>query len=240
VIPKALKNGPTWVVATRLTTQRWAAVMRTAGQLPYMLAWGTSRDLATHADLDAALARVSPDLLLLTSAESLAFLDEKPLPPLRAACVGPATAAVADSHGLEVVALGHGGIAQLMHELLLLRPEPKRVLWLRGREARPEGAALLRASGATVEELVTYAVEPDVDFQERVRAAPEPAGVAVGSPRAVDALVAALRGLARTLPERIPFLLPGSTTGEYLAEVGLGAHPQLAVWGVVVDRKKPR
>ena len=240
MIPETLKSGPTWVVATRLTTQRWAAVMRSAGQLPYMLPWGSSHDLATPAELDLVVARFEPDMLLLTSAESLSFLDEKPLPPLRAACVGPATAAVAFSHGLDVVALGHGGVVQLMHELLLLREKPKRVLWLRGREARPEGAALLRASGATVEELVTYAVEADPDFQERVGAAPEPVGVAVGSPRAVDALVAALRGLPRALPDRIPFLLPGSTTGEYLAEVGLGAHPQLAVWGVVVDRKKPR
>lgn len=233
-------SGPVWVVATRLTTQRWAAMFRKEGQAPYMLPWGTARDLATPADLDLVLARLAPDLLLLTSGEALAFLGEKRLPPLPVACVGPATAVVAASHGLDVVAIGHGGSAQLLQEILLMPLRTKRVLWLRGREARPEGAELLRATGATVEELVTYVVEPDVDFQERVGKAPEPGAVAVGSPRAVDVLAQALREVPRSLPQRLPFLVPGSTTGERLAEVGLGAHPQSAVWGVIVGRGGPR
>jgi uroporphyrinogen-III synthase len=205
-----------------------------------MLSWGTARDLATPADLDRVLARVAPDLLLLTSGESLSFVSERRLPRLRTACVGPATASVAFSHGLDVVAVGHGGAVQLMTEIVAKQLLPKRVLWLRGREARPEGAEVLRAAGATVEELVTYAVDSDDDFQARVEAAPEPVAVAVGSPRAAEALAEALRAVPRTLPREIPFLLSGSTTGDRLTEVGLGAHPRMGVWGVVVDPEATR
>jgi uroporphyrinogen-III synthase len=236
----AFERGPVWVVATEVTARRWSDDMRSFGWTPHPLAWGTARPLATRADFDAALPRVSPDLVLLTSAESLAFLGETRVPGVAAACVGPATASAAAQHGFDVVVSGEGGSMQLAAGVAALPRPPRTVLWLRGRDARPEGAASLRAAGSTVEELVTYAVEPAPGFAAAVRAAPEPAALAVGSPRAAEALADALHAVPRRLPGAVPVMAPGTTTHGRLIELGFGAHPQVAMWSVIVGRNMAR
>jgi uroporphyrinogen-III synthase len=223
--------GTLWVVATAATAERWAAEFRRAGYDPHALVWGRPQTCATPAYFHAVVARERPDLVMLTSTEALTFLGEARSENLAAACVGPATAAAAAARGFQVVVHGEDGSRQLAQEILGRETAPRRVLWLRGREARSEGAASLRAAGVTVFELVTYAIEPEPAFAPALRAAPEPSSIAVGSPRGVDALVTALGSVGRVLPRHLPLLVSGTTTSRRLEEWGC-ADPDKSAWSI--------
>lgn len=226
--------GSLWVVATAATADRWAAEFRRAGFDPLALVWGRPRPSATPAVFQAVLTRERPDLVMLTSTEALTFLGEQRVGNLPAACVGPATGSAAAARGFQVVVRGEDGSRQLAQEILGLETAPRRVLWLRGQEARSEGAESLRAAGVTVLELVTYAIEPEPAFAAAVRAAPQPSSIAVGSPRGVDALVTTLVSVGRALPRRLPLLVSGTTTSRRLEEWGC-ADPAVGVRSIDAD-----
>ena len=229
-----------WLVATDATAARWAQSLDPARGTPHALVWGKARPLVCAEELDATCARIRPELLLLTSPEALAFLGSRTAKGLEAVCVGAVTAEVATTYGVTVRGHGDGGGIELARWILDLPSHPRRFLWLRGRDARTEVAALLRASGATVEELITYAVEPEAGFPEAVRNAPEPAAVLVGSPRGAEALVAALAAAGRALPPATELLTAGPSTDRRLRELGFPLGPSGLVKGSFVVHGEAR
>lgn len=210
-----------WIVASEATAGSWAEAVAASGRDVEPLAWGVPHPVAGVADLEQAVARVQPALLLLTSPESMAFLRGASPPRVSAACVGPRTAEAAHAAGLAVALVGTAGAGDLAARLLALRPRPERLLWLRAREAREEGVERLRAAHMEVEELVTYDLAPAHDFALRLARAPEPGAVVVGSPRAAVALMGALREAGRGLSPGAVVVAAGASTAARLAELGL-------------------
>ena len=124
------------------------------------------------------------------------------------------TAEAAREHGYDVMLVGEAGGAALAAEVLKLRPKHKRVLYPCGQEARPEAPGVLAHGGLDVDELPVYAMEPLPDFAARVGKSPEPAAVVLGSPKAAEALHAALEAAARVLPKGAALIALGAVTAE--------------------------
>lgn len=215
-------TGRVWVVATEATAAAWAEVVASSGREVDVLAWGAARPCAAPADLEAAVARVHPALLLLTSAEGAAFLRGavRAATSVPAACVGPRTAEAAHAAGLPVALVGSAGSRELAERLLGQLAPDEALLWLRGREAREEGVERLRAAHRRVEELVTYEIAPAPGFAAAVAAAAPPRAVLVGSSRAAVALHEALLAARRALPAQTRLVASGATTARRLGELG--------------------
>lgn len=212
---------PVWIVATDQTASAWAEVVAASGREVELLAWGAATPQSSVGELEAAVARLRPSLLLLTSPEALLFLRGAQPPQVPAACVGPRTAEAAHAAGVPVALVGAAGAGDLVARLLALRPLPERLLWLRGREAREEAVDRLRSSRVGIEELVTYDVAPTADFGARLAQVADPVAVVVGSPRGAVALLEGLRGRTRGVPQAAIFVAAGATTGERLRQLGV-------------------
>ena len=117
---------------------------------------------------------------------------------------------MARQRGFQVEIVGNAGAVALSREILSDLPAVKRVLFLRGSEAREEGPAHLRAAGVFVQECVAYEMAPHPDFERTVANVRGLSVIVVGSPRAV----AALARLPDGLPAEVRFVAPGETTGE--------------------------
>ncbi len=177
-----------WVVASADAARRWTDALGAAGVDAVALAWS---DLAPPPDVDAAvraLETTDADLVLMTSRYATAFLEPDAGRGLPAACVGEATATAARNWGFDVRHVGEAGGAELAQRVLSSSSALRKVLFLRGVDARHEAGDTLRAVGVKVEEAITYAMRPRQAFADEVRAAPPPRVVVAGSPRAVEAL----------------------------------------------------
>jgi uroporphyrinogen-III synthase len=201
-----------WVVAAADTAARWTRVLRREGFAAGALAWSEVRPVR---DVPARLPPA--DLVLLTSRHAVEALPAGAARGRAAACVGEATARAAGEAGFDVVLVGTAGGAELARRTLAGRPGLEGVLFLVGAHARAEAQEILEGAGVRVERRVVYETAPRAAFPAEVAGAPEPEGIVAGSPRAVEALAAALRGAARRLPARLAVAVPGSVTAERAA-----------------------
>lgn len=200
---------------------------------PIALPWSRRVDAGVAGAAEAALAAGDVDLVMLTSAESVAALPAGAGAGHRAACVGVATAAAARAKGfdvaddVDVAGVVRGGRA-LGAAIAAREPRPRRVLWLCGRDRRHEPREVLAAAGIALDEVVTYALDARPDFAETLAAAPRPAAVVLGSPRGVDALAATLVGLHRALDQHTPVIVPRGEVTERHARDAFGARVRVA------------
>ena len=198
-------QAPVWVVASTATSTRWTAALAAAGVTALALPWSLVR-----VDTDEGLQRLREgghELVLFTSAYAPEALPAEVGAGIEAACVGARTEAAARAQGFTVTWTGDAGGDALARALLEARPGLRRVLHLCGRDRREELRRHLEDAGVAVESVSVYAADADPAFDAAVRAAPEPACVVVGSPRALDALVEA--GIH---PQVV--VAPGATTAD--------------------------
>jgi uroporphyrinogen-III synthase len=222
---------PVWTVASADTARRWAAAVRAAGHDALPLAWSEIVGVGDPDDVVRAIARVGPDLVLLTSPNAVRHLPAGLGDGLDAACVGEATAEAARGVGFAVRHVGRGTGMDLALELVAAGA-PGLVLFLRGETVRPEGTEVLERAGWRVEDQVVYAARPRAAFGAEVAAAPAPAAVVVGSPRGAQALEAALRSARRDDGRCGPVLGIGETTAASLKSLGFGRVRACDVPGV--------
>lgn len=179
-----------------------------------------------------------PDLIALTSpraAEALAALgpsrpDEMPA----LVAVGRSTAEPLRMAGLEVEHSPGSGAADMAEWLLLLYPEPRSVLFLKGNLSLGTLPDALEEAGWTVEELEVYRTlgvgvntAPLVSAVERHRLAAS----VFASPSAVDSLRQNVDSSLWRVLMRLPVLALGDATAERLQRTGaehvsLSASPQ--------------
>jgi uroporphyrinogen-III synthase len=133
-----------------------------------------------------------------------------------------APGAAARARGLEVAWVGDAGAEDLARRVAASLPGG-RVLFLAGRDARREGPQALEAAGLDVEEVVVYRMAPREAFAGEVQAAPRPAALVVGSPRAGEALAGALPSARRAEVLAAPAVVPGATSAEALSALGFRA-----------------
>lgn len=180
----------------------------------------TRRIAPDVAALKDALRAREHDVVLLTSANGVAFVDAAWARGWPAVCVGERTARAAREAGFDVVLVGSQGAEAIGQRLVSEMPAIERVLFLRGREARDAAPRMLRAAGRVVDEVVAYALDPHPGTGALLAGAPDPDAVLVGSPRAADLLFAALEGPDPRL-DGVPFLALGATTARHLASLGV-------------------
>ncbi len=169
--------------------------------------------------LGQALRAREHDVVLLTSANGVAFVEPAWAAGWSAVAVGVLTANAAAAKGFDVVLVGHRGARAIAEQMLAEMPGVDRVLFLRGREALDTATRTLREAGRTVHEVVAYALDANPDTDRLVREAEDPEAVLVGSPRAADLLFHALTATGRRL-DGVPFLALGATTARHLEELG--------------------
>lgn len=208
-------TGLVWTVASAQTARRWAAAVPATAYEGLALAWSETVAVGEPEGAVRALARVGPDLVLLTSPNALAHLPPGIGTGLDAACVGETTARAARTAGFAVRHVGKGSGADLAHELVA-GGEPGLVLFLRGEVVRHEGADILEGAGWRVEHQVVYAARPREAFDAEVAAAPAPAAVVVGSPQGATALARALDAADRGALRAVPTVAIGETTARRL------------------------
>lgn len=208
-----------WIVASGETAPRWETVFRAEGLDVVGLPWSRIEGVMEPDAVRARLTQADVDLVLLTSPNAARCVPPGGGAGLEAACVGEATAAAAREAGFRVTLVGSGTGRELAEALVRDR-SPAPVLFLRGRDVRRAGLRILEAAGFAVAEEIVYEAKPLPDFVERVRAAPEPAAVAIGSPRAAEALADALTRTGR-YPVRARLMLAmGEPTADRLIELG--------------------
>jgi uroporphyrinogen-III synthase len=219
-----------WVVASDETVRRWCAALTQSGAHPVPLPWC---EVAAPDEPDAVLAALDPsiDLVLFTSANALRFFDAV-VDRLPAACVGNATAEAARRAGFSVEFVGHGGAEDLAQEVVRRFPSARRILFVRGREAREEGVEALREAGVEVRSVVAYQTRPRPSFVSEVREAPAPDAILVGSPLAAGALLDALDAASLWAPRDTLTVAVGETTAARLRALGF---PRVRV----ADRAEP-
>lgn len=186
--------------------------------------------------LDAALARVqSFDWIIFTSANAVQAIEQRrqalgsnadlSAKGLRAAAVGPATAAAAEAAGfaVEFVAVNHSG-AGLADELKEELRE-KSIFLPRSDLANPGLPAALKKIGATVTEVVAYqTLPPSKADKERVHAALKESvdGILFYSPSAVQNFLELLaRDKLEKLQGRVLMVAIGPTTAGALSAAGV-------------------
>lgn len=199
-----------WVVAGVDTAVRWAEALTQAGIAAEEHPWCVVRAPEDTTAAARALAQEDHDLVLFTSPHA-----PEALPPGSGAgrpcvCVGRRTADAARQRGFEIEIVGSAGAEALSEQVLSDLPAVKRVLFLRGREAREVGPARLRAAGLLVQEVVAYEMAPHPDFERTAASVRGLSVVVVGSPRAV----AALARLPDGLPPDVRLVAPGESTGD--------------------------
>jgi len=213
---------PVWVVGSPTFVQRacgadWPAHGLGAVPLP----WSERREVPDAGQGRRALAVGDFELVMLTSVHALGGLPEGSGRGHAAACVGVSTADAARALGFDVVTDERtpgvvGGGRALAAAILARDPRPTRVLWLCGRDRRPEAREPLQAAGVRLDEVVTYAMEPRPDFAATIAAAMPPVAIVVGSPRGSDALAAALATRDRPLGDDVPVVVPrGEVTARH-------------------------
>ncbi len=153
------------------------------------------------------------DWLVFTSVNTVEFWHRLSVnkPKARIACVGPKTAACAESKGYTVDLVPKRFDAEALAEALIktVRRED-RIVYPRSRRARPALKHLLEEDGRIVEDIVLYDTVPDPDAQERLVPLLEQVdGVLFLSPSAVHAFFEAAPA---DLPENLFFGSIGSIT----------------------------
>lgn len=181
--------------------------------------------------------------LLLTSIEAVRALDTarraletskgSPVawPSVRAACVGPATAAAASRAGLDVAIVppqwDGAALAAALHGI-----EPgTRVYWPRAEAADQRLKDAIAAGGADVRDVVAYRTVPDVHGSARLERDLRAGRVDVVlllSPSAVDAYAA----LNRTAPGRVIVGVIGGSTRARAEHRGIAVDVEPPVHGV--------
>lgn len=221
------------VVATEETARRWAHGIRDAGIPAVACAWSTVANAADPGAVGRALASLTFDLVLLTSANALRSVPAGAGAGIAAAAVGDRTAREATRLGFSVDVVGRSGAEALARRLAREGP-PRRVLWLRGETALEGGASILRAAGCAVTEVVAYRTTEVDDLGPALGRLGAPAAYVLGSPAAAKAVRRALG------PDRFPplsggppVLVLGSATADALAAPG--RPPPLVSESVEVD-----
>jgi len=209
-----------WVVASDRTTSRWTALIRARGLHAVPLAWGEVNPPKAPNALSAALRAKEHDVVLLTSAYGVRYVNPKDAQGWQAVCVGDRTASAARDCGFDVVSVGSSGAGALAKQIVAEAPGLERILFLRGSIARDDAVHVLMNAGKIVDEVVAYDVEISPSFGDRCAEAAEPHAIWAGSPRAVECLHHAL--LKRGVVDRTntPMAAMGSTTSEALQARG--------------------
>ena len=198
-----------WVVAGADTSVRWSQALAAAGYAPEEHPWSAVRAPEDAAAPARALNDDEYDLVLFTSPHAAAALPAGSGKGRRCACVGHRTADAARRSGFEVALLGSAGAEALSEQILSELPGVKRVLFLRGLEARAVGPDRLAQAGVLVQEVVAYEMMPHPDFERSLSRAGQASVIVLGSPRAVEALAQHADALAAD----VRFVAPGETTG---------------------------
>ena len=208
------------VVATEETARRWARGIRDAGIPAVACGWSTVADASDPAAVGRALASHGFDLVLLTSANALRSVPAGAGEGLPAAAVGDRTAREAARLGFRVDVVGRAG-AEALAKRLAREDPPRRVLWLRGETALEGGAAILRAAGTEVAEVVAYRTTEVDDLDTALSRLVPASAYVVGSPAAAPAQRRAL-GTDRFPPPAggPPVVVPGAATADALAMPG--------------------
>lgn len=142
----------------------------------------------------------------------------------RIAAVGPATAARLQEQSITVdICAVEATAAALAAELVRVGVAGLRVLTPGGDRSRPELADALRDAGARVDAVVVYRTLPAETGRERLAAmltGGRVDAVALASPSALDAIIAALDGDLRPL-RRVRLVCIGPTTAAAVRSAGL-------------------
>jgi uroporphyrinogen-III synthase len=175
-VPPAAALGGLRVVVTRAREQADDICRRlaAAGAVPLVIPMIRFSPLADASELDAAIARLETyRWLVFASANGVEFFmkrvaairPSRPSPGApRVAAVGPGTAAAAERHGISVDFVPRVHTAAALAEGLIGREKAglagAAVLMPRALEGREDAAALLRQSGARVDDVPAYRTEP--------------------------------------------------------------------------------
>ncbi len=169
--------------------------------------------------------------LVFTSARAVDAIAERPLPEVKIAVVGPASADRLRTLGREPDLVPEMQNAEGLAAALVRTVTPGHVLFLRGNKTLPTLRSKLSAAGFDVEEREVYRTEP-VSKAEAAAVAKRiemTAGIVLfGSPEGVRALSAAvsLQNLAQEKPGLL-FCALGKTTAAALSACGI-PHPVVA------------
>jgi len=220
-------------VAAGATCRRWSRALGAVGLEAVPLPWSQAQPEPAAAPLGRALEQGRGEFLLFTSRNAVAVLPPGCGRGHRCACVGSATAQAAGERGFEVILTGEAGGEELARQLLARVPDLSGLLFPCGRVTRPEAKAVLSAAGISVRSVTVYALEARTAFAGEVAAAPSAAALLLGSPRAVDALQAALARTGRHLAEGGVLVVPGSVAarhaaGKLLARICTAQHVDAA------------
>ena len=120
-----------WVVASDRTTSRWTALIRARGLHAVPLSWGEVNPPKAPNALSAALRAKEHDVVLLTSAYGIRYVNPKDAQGWQAVCVGDRTATAARDCGFDVVSVGPSGAGALAKQIVAEAPGLERILFLR-------------------------------------------------------------------------------------------------------------
>jgi uroporphyrinogen-III synthase len=221
------------VVATEETARRWARGIRDAGIPAVACAWSTVADAADPAAVARALVAGGFDLVLLTSANALRSIPAGAGTGRVAAAVGDRTAREATRLGFTVETVGRSG-AEALARRIAREGTARRVLWLRGETALEGGAAILRAAGREVTEVVAYRTREVDDLAAALARLGPASAYVLGSPAAGVAVRRAL-GPDRFPPAAggPPVVVLGAATADAVAAPG--RPPAVVAADVEVD-----
>jgi uroporphyrinogen-III synthase len=221
------------VVATEETARRWAHGIRDAGIPAVACAWSTVADAADPGAVARALGAGGFDLVWLTSANALRSVPAGAGTGLSAAAVGDRTSREAKKLGFTVETVGRSG-SEALAKRLAREGTARRVLWLRGETALEGGAAILRAAGREVTEVVAYRTTEVEGLGPAIARLGPAAAYVLGSPAAADAVRRAL-GPDRFPPPAggPPVVVLGDATASALAAPG--RPPPVVADSVEVD-----
>lgn len=203
-----------WIVASDDAVGRWKPALEAAGVEVVPLVARRREPPRNVSAIHKALRAGAHDLVLLTSANAVAYIEPQDAKEWVAAAVGARTAHAAREIGFEVPFVGGAGAAQLA--ATLLDEDVGDVLFLRGEEALDEASRILRAGGVAVDEIVAYRMRPEPTFPRAVASAPAPDTIVVGSPAAADLLLEAVAP-----PAGARWVALGPTTRAHLTGLGI-------------------
>jgi uroporphyrinogen-III synthase len=198
------------VVATPEVATRWADAVRARGLDARALPFAQLVPPPGVERLPMILRLGGHDLVIATSANALRFLPAGAGEGCPGAAVGAATAKAMEAAGFDVRFEGDAGSEALAKRLASIG-EARRVLWLRGERANEAGVEILREADWKVDEVLAYGVAPDPAFAPAAKALGAAAAWVLGSPAAVEALIAAVGPL-----DAVPCVAAGPVTARAL------------------------
>ncbi len=221
-----------------------ADALRAAGAEPLVLPLLRIEPPSDDAPLRAAASVLTAyDWIVFTSASAVSALAAHAvLTDVRAACVGPATAAALAEHDVRALVPERADADALATALVRAAHPGERVLWPRGDRADLSFAFALQQAGLHVDAPVAYRTVTDPgaarELAQRVEAG-EIHVVVLTAPSAVEVFAAALRG-----PCNARIVAIGPVTARAARAAGLPVHvepdgPEALAAAILADTARP-